>query len=83
MTVAAITGTGLVLSILYIASIVLVIWAVVDVARRPSWAMSTGRKAAWIAGFVIGWLLLGLVGGILAAVYLGVVRKRLPTGSSF
>jgi hypothetical protein len=83
MTMAALSGIGLLVYALYIVSIALVVWAVVDVVRRPAWVMSAGRKVAWVAGLVVGWFVLGLVGGIVAALYLGYFRKRLPTQSSF
>ncbi len=76
MSVAVIGGDWLFL-LLYIASFVVVIWAVADIARQPQWKMSTGRKAAWILPCVLGWFLFGLVGAVVAAVYLGVVRPRL------
>jgi hypothetical protein len=65
--------------VLYAASLVLVTWTVVDVVRRPSYAMSIRRKAAWIIGSVVGWLLFGVVGAFVAVVYLVGPRKRMKT----
>ena len=67
-------------SLVYIASLVLVIWAIVDLARRPSGALPPGRKVLWIVGLVAGWFLFGLVGAIIAVVYLAGYRRRLNAG---
>jgi len=66
--------------VLYAASFVAVLWAVVDVARRPTVLMTPGRKAVWIVAFVVGWLVFGLIGSALAAVYLVGPRRRLNAG---
>jgi cytochrome c oxidase assembly factor CtaG len=66
--------------LVYIASLVLVIWAIVDLARRPASARPPGRKVLWIVGLVAGWFLFGLVGAIIAVVYLAGTRKRLNQG---
>ena len=79
MTTAAIAQSVPML-VLYAASFVVVLWAVVDVARRPSVLMTPGRKAVWIVAFVVGWLVFGLIGGALAAVYLVGPRRRLNAG---
>jgi len=65
------------LVVLYAASFVVVMWAVVDVARRPPRALPAGRKALWIAGSVIGWLLFGIFGAAVAVVYLVGPRRRM------
>ena len=63
--------------LVYLASLGLVIWAVVDLARRPPLALPPGRKVLWIIGMVAGWFFFGLVGSIVAIVYLLGPRKRL------
>jgi hypothetical protein len=63
--------------LIYAASLVLVMWAVIDVARRPAGELSTGRKVIWIVGSSIGWLLFGIVGAFVAVVYLVGPRKRM------
>jgi hypothetical protein len=55
----------------------LVIWAIVDVAQRPPSTLSARAKTAWIIGLVLGTLLFGIVGVIVALVYLVAVRPRL------
>jgi hypothetical protein len=65
--------------LLYAATFILVMWTVVDVARRPSSDLSPRRKAAWIIGSVIGWLLFGIVGAVVAILYLMGPRRRMNT----
>jgi hypothetical protein len=77
MTALVFSGIGLALSLLYLASVGLVVWAVVDVARRPRFVMPTGQKAAWIIGLVAGWFVVGVLGGVIAAVYLWFIRPRM------
>jgi uncharacterized membrane protein YqjE len=63
--------------LLYALSLVLVMWTVVDVVRRPIYLLSPGRKMAWIAGSVVGWLFFGIVGAFVAIVYLVGPRRRM------
>jgi hypothetical protein len=63
--------------LLYAASLVLVMWTVVDVVRRPAYVLSPGRKAVWILGSVVGWLFFGIVGAFVAIVYLVGPRRRM------
>ena len=62
---------------LYAASLVLVMWTVFDVARRPRRDLPPQRKALWIAGSVVGWLLFGILGAAIAIVYLVGPRRRM------
>jgi hypothetical protein len=63
--------------LLYAASAALVIWAVIDVARRPSVVMPPARKAVWIIASIVGWFLFGLIGAAIAVFYLVGPRRRL------
>jgi hypothetical protein len=63
--------------LLYVVSLVLVLWTVTDVARRPQSELPMRQKAAWIIGSAVGWLLLGIVGAFIAAVYLIGPRRRM------
>jgi hypothetical protein len=63
--------------VLYVASFALVVWAVVDIARRPTSVMPRSHKAAWIISSVVGWFFLGLIGATVAIFYLVATRKRL------
>jgi hypothetical protein len=63
--------------LLYAVSLVLVMWTAIDVARRPSYVLPTRKKAMWIIGTVVGWLLFGIVGAFIAIVYLVGPRRRM------
>jgi hypothetical protein len=80
MMVAAIQALPTLL--VYAASFGLVVWAVVDVARRPRTVMPPARKAAWIIGSIVGWFFLGLIGAAVAIVYLVGPRRRMNAASS-
>jgi hypothetical protein len=75
---AEIFGADPVIPVLYLASLVFVVWAVADIINQPTWRMSRGRKLAWIWPCVLGWLVLGIVGGVVSAIYLTTVKTRLP-----
>jgi len=64
--------------VLYLVSLIFVVWAVADIVNQPAWRMSRGRKLTWIWPCVLGWLVLGVVGGVVSVIYLTTVRKRLP-----
>ncbi len=66
---------------LAMASLIPVIWAIVDVARRPSSQFSTGRKVLWAVSLGFGWLILWPVALVSSIVYLAVLRRRLPPQS--
>lgn len=63
--------------IIYAASLVLVMWTVIDISRRPSSQLSPKAKTAWIVGSAVGWLLFGIVGAFIAALYLVGPRRRM------
>jgi len=62
------------------ASLAVVAWGVIDVARRPAVALAARWKALWIAGMIGGWFLFGVIGAIISVFYLAVSRKRLNAG---
>jgi hypothetical protein len=72
-------GNGL-LFFINIVSLAVVIWGVVDVARRPAMALERKWKALWIAGMVGGWFLFGIIGAVVSVVYLAGPRRRLNAG---
>lgn len=76
MTTAAIANNAP-MFLLYAVSAALVIWAVADVARRPSAVMPPARKAVWIITSILGWFLFGLIGAAIAVFYLVGPRRRL------
>lgn len=61
---------------LALASLVPIIWAIVDVARRPPWQFTTGRKLMWALTLGVGWFILWPVALVSSIVYLTVIRKR-------
>ncbi len=66
-----------VIAIAALLTLVLSIWTVIDVARRPRWQLSLGQKTLWIVGMVVGWLVVWPVAAFSAIFYLVAVRKRL------
>jgi Protein of unknown function (DUF2510) len=65
-----------------LASLIPVLWAIVDVARRPPWQFSPGRKVMWAVSLGVGWLILWPVALISSIVYLTVLRRRFPQAST-
>jgi hypothetical protein len=61
-------------------SLSVVIWGIIDVARRPALALAPKWKALWIAGMLGGWFLFGIIGAIVSAFYLAGPRRRLNAG---
>ena len=62
------------------ASLAVVIWGIIDVARRTASALAAKWKALWIAGMLGGWFLFGIIGAIVSAFYLAGPRRRLNAG---
>lgn len=60
-----------------IASLAIVIWGIVDVARRPAVAVAPKSKALWIAGMIGAWFIFGILGAAVSVFYLAGPRKRL------
>ena len=69
-------GHGLLVFIDF-ASLAVVIWAIIDVARRPAASLAAKWKALWIVGMIAGWFIFGIIGAIVAVFYLVGPRKRL------
>jgi hypothetical protein len=68
-----------VLLLVTLASLAVVVWAVIDVAKRPAVALAGKWKALWITGMVGAWFLFGAIGATVSAFYLAGPRKRLNT----
>jgi len=68
-------GNGL-LVFINLASLAVVVWAIVDVARRPAVALALKWKALWIAGMLAAWFLFGAFGAIVSVFYLAGPRRR-------
>lgn len=83
MTMTMTTGDWLsVIFVVALASLVPVVWAIVDVARRPPWQFSPGRKVLWALTLGVGWLILWPVSLVSSVVYLTVIRRRLPPAAA-
>jgi hypothetical protein len=80
MSTALVTGSGPML-LLYLASLALVLWGVIDMARRSPHVLPPGKKAAWIIGSVVGWLFFGVIGAIVVILYLVGPRRRMNAQS--
>jgi hypothetical protein len=63
-----------------IASLAVVIWGIMDVARRPAMVLAPKWKALWIAGMIGGWFLFGIFGAVVSVFYLAGPRRRLNAG---
>ena len=73
------SGWLIVLGAAALVSLVPIVWAIVDVVRRPPWQFSTGRKVLWVGTLAVGFLIgLWPVALLSALLYLFVFRKRLP-----
>jgi hypothetical protein len=68
----------LIVFLVFLVGLVVPIWAIVDAASRPSAAFTAAgsSKALWITLIAVFWLLTGVVGLILACVYLASIRPR-------
>jgi hypothetical protein len=73
----ATVGTNVATLFIYGASLVVVMWCIIDVTRRPSNEVTVGRKAAWVVASLMGWLAFGIVGAAIAAFYLAGPRRKL------
>jgi hypothetical protein len=69
---------GLLITLFALASLGVTIWAIADAASRPSGAFTAAgsNKVMWIVIIAVGWLVTGVVGLILACVYLASIRPR-------
>ncbi len=69
---------GLLVLVIALASLVVPIWALIDSISRPSGAFAAAgsSKGMWIALIVVSWLLTGIIGVVLAVVYLASIRPR-------
>jgi TM2 domain-containing membrane protein YozV len=74
-SVVGVNGLGV---IVFLVSLAVVIWAIVDVARNPR--LSSGAKAGWIIGLVVGTIIFPLLALIAAIVYLAAIRRRTGGG---
>ena len=76
--IGAIFGVDAIMLLFGLAGLVIPLWAIVDAASRPSGAfMAAGSsKSLWVSLILITWLLTGIIGFVLAVVYLASIRPR-------
>lgn len=74
----AIFGVDAIMLLFGLAGLVIPLWAIIDAAWRPSGAfMAAGSsKSLWVSLISITWLLTGIIGFVLAVVYLASIRPR-------
>jgi hypothetical protein len=73
----ATVGANAATILIYGLSLIVVLWCVIDVTRRPRDELPQGKKVAWVVGSLLGWLLFGIVGAAIAVVYLVGPRRKL------
>jgi hypothetical protein len=77
--VGAIVGVdGIIVFAIALVGLVIPLWAIVDALSRPSGAFKAAgsSKGMWVALILVFWLLTGLIGVVLAVVYLAAIRPR-------
>ncbi len=62
-----------------LAALIPIVWAIVDVVRRPAWQFSAGRKVLWVATLAVGWVLVWPLALFSSLLYLFVIRRRFPS----
>ena len=69
---------GVILLLVALVTLVIPIWALVDSISRPAGAFAAAgsSKGMWIALIVLLWLFTGILGLVLAVVYLAAIRPR-------
>ena len=69
---------GLILVVVALVGLVVPIWAVVDAISRPGAAFTAAgsSKGMWLALILAFWIFTGVIGLVLAVVYLASIRPR-------
>jgi hypothetical protein len=68
--------------VLALVALVPIVWAMVDVLRRPAWQFPVARKVVWVVMLLAGWVLVFPVAAASAVLYLVVLRRRMVTVGS-
>jgi Na+-driven multidrug efflux pump len=70
--------------IVAIAALAVPLWAIIDAASRPSGAFQAAgsSKGMWISLIAVFWLFTGIVGVILAIVYLASIRPSVRAAAA-
>jgi hypothetical protein len=71
-------GQGFLILVVALIGLVVPVWAVADAASRPSaaFAAAGSSKGLWITLVIVFWLVTGIIGFVLAIVYLASIRPR-------
>jgi hypothetical protein len=75
--ITATVGGNVATPLIYGVSLIVVLWCIVDVTRRPPDVLTRGKKTAWVVASLLGWLLFGIVGAAIAVFYLVGPRRRM------
>jgi hypothetical protein len=69
---------GLVILLVALVVVVIPIWAIADAATRPTGAFTAAgsSKGLWITLILVFWFFTGIIGLIVAFVYLASIRPR-------
>jgi hypothetical protein len=73
----ATVATNGVTLLIYGASLILVIWCIVDLTKRPQDKLRRAKTTVWVAASLLGWLLFGIIGAAIAAFYLVGPRRKM------
>jgi hypothetical protein len=75
----ALLGGLLLIGVAAVATLAATIWAVLDACHHPAvaWRRIGQSRPLWVALLIGGWLVTGVLGLVLALVYLATVRPRL------
>jgi hypothetical protein len=69
---------GLILVVVTLVGVAVPLWAIIDALIRPAAAFRAAgsSKALWVTLVLVLWLLTGVLGLLLAVVYLAAIRPR-------
>ena len=76
-------GVATVVGVIYLASIVIGIWAFIDAAMKPTDTFRVGgsSKTLWMVVIAVTVVALGPIGGAASWYYLGIIRPRVDAAA--
>jgi hypothetical protein len=76
-------GVATVVGVIYLASIVVGIWAFIDAAMKPTVSFRAGgsSKALWMVAIAVTVVALGPIGGAVSWYYLGIIRPKVDAAA--
>jgi uncharacterized BrkB/YihY/UPF0761 family membrane protein len=78
--IVIIVVVGVLVLLLALVTIAIPVWAVIDIAQKPdrAWARTDRSRVNWLLAIILTWFIgLGIVGTIVAVVYLAGPRQEL------